>query len=104
MAYRARIASCLYVTEAGTYQTWHRDQDDRIRWRTFPTIAQATGFRDQKRRERAELLKTPRPIRVAQRLGELLNPQPKQDMWTRVVAEYNEDDTPDGALVYRTVS
>jgi hypothetical protein len=74
MAYRQRVGHALYITAAGTFQTWYRDRDDKQIWKTLPTLDAAIDFRDRARKERELYLQTPRAIRVIQRMAEHLNP------------------------------
>jgi hypothetical protein len=95
MARRARVCDCIYLTASGKFQTWHRDQDDRVIWNTFPTLEACTAHRDKTRRERAELLKTPKLVRDMRRMTELLKPPPpKPDSLTRQVVHHEENYDP----------
>lgn len=102
MARRARIADCLYLTASGKYQTWWRDQDDKVVWTTFPTLQAAKELRDGKRTERAKHLQTPKLARDMRRMVQLLqSPKPQTDQAISAVVDFNEDPTPDDARVWK---
>ena len=93
MAYRKRVAASVYITAAGTFQTWHRDKHDCQIWTTHSTLDEAIAQRDQGRKDRREIVKTPKPIRDIQRALELLKPEqnkPEPDRFTSRVLHHEE--------------